>query len=476
MASINRLALLEDAAQVLARHLEASAPNEDGAFCLVRAGKGIQGSRLLVTEAILPSPGSWEIQTPHNLRPSAQWVSAAVSRAVDAGTGLLFVHSHPNERFPQGFSPVDADAFASLAQTLAPMLDGPFAAAIVHPNGWSGVVWIDGTIVPVERVVSVGRTLRFLSPVPIQPVSEIDSRQVDALGVVHNRLRNLTVGVVGCGGLGSPTAEQLFRMGVNSLVLIDPDRLDTPSNIRRVFGATTKHLRAKVPRPKVRVVERHLNSIGLETSIRAVRGDVRVERIFRELLDADVVLAGTDTHGSRAVVNDLASTYLLPVIDVGVRVGGKSDRRLCGLLAEVRVLTPNTPCLWCRRTISADVIRAENMPEDERRQLEREGYVVGGVGDPVPSVIALTVLGSGLATCALVTLLAEEGEVAPPGYWVDGFLGDGRMVGPQEPLADCRCRERVGLGDSAPPPFIAAETATRRKRKVIRIRPPAKSV
>jgi hypothetical protein len=77
--------------------------------------------------------------------------------------------------------------------------------------------------------------------------------------------------------------------------------------------------------------------------------------------------------------------------------------------AEVRVLTPTTPCLWCRKTIDADVIRAENLPEQERRRQEREGYVVRSVGDPVPSVVALTVLGSGLSTCALLTLLSEEG-------------------------------------------------------------------
>jgi hypothetical protein len=119
--------------------------------------------------------------------------------------------------------------------------------------------------------------------------------------------------------------------------------------------------------------------------------------------DVDRVLMGTDTHGSRAIVNDLASAYLLPVIDVGTRVG-ECNGVLSGLLAEVRILTPVTPCLWCRHTLDGDVIRMENLPEGERRQLVREGYSVGRVGEPEPSVIALTVLGSGLATCAMGSL------------------------------------------------------------------------
>jgi hypothetical protein len=73
----------------------------------------------------------------------------------------------------------------------------------------------------------------------------------------------------------------------------------------------------------------------------------------------------------------------------------------------------------------------------------------------VPCVIALTVLGSSLATCALLTLLSEEGEVAPSGYWVDGFLGDSYETEPKGPNERCRCRNQLGLGDSAPPPFIS---------------------
>src|SRR5206468_1709116 len=103
----------------------------------------------------------------------------------------------------------------------------------------------------------------------------------------------------------------------------------------------------------------------------------------------------------------------------------------------------------------ADVIRAENLPEQERRRQEREGYVVRGIGEPVPGVVALTVLGSGLSTCALLTLLSEEGEVAPSGYLVDGFLGDAHETEPKSPVPGCWCQNRVGLGDSTAPPFIA---------------------
>ncbi len=449
-----RLAIPQDLVEALNQHLARYAPLEAGAFCLLREGRGTRDLRLLATELLPLEADACELQGDGVLRPTAQYISAAVSRAITARSGLLFVHSHPNPAFPPGLSLVDREAFMALASTLAPMLDGPFAAAVVHPRGWSGVLWRNEGLQPIGGIVGVGQNLRFLSPANTIADSPSDTRQRDALGVVQDRIRTLTVAVVGCGGLGSPMAEQLARMGVAELVLVDHDVLDTPSNVRRVFGSTMAHLRIAPPPPKVDVLGDHLERLGLGVPIRRVHGDVRTEKVFRALLDTDIVLSGTDTHGSRAVINDLASAYLLPVIDVGVRIGTKQTGVLAGLLAEIRVLTPTTPCLWCRGVISGDMIRTENLPDDERHWLMQEGYLMGTAGEPAPSVVALTVLGSGLATCALLAILSDEGEVASHGYWVDGFLGDAHDTSPNKPVSSCRCRSILGLGDSASPPFI----------------------
>jgi hypothetical protein len=458
---MKRLALIQVDVDELQDLLDAAAPNESGAFFLLREGRGVEGKRLLATDPILPTDEAWEAQHEGQLRPSARWVSAAISRAVESNAGLLFVHSHPNPGFPLGFSSVDRRAIASLAETIGPILDGPFAAAVVHPEGWAAAVVDDGALVPIPRIVSVGRAMRVLSPVEAEstsiPATEgIDDRQRDALGTVHDLLRQLDVAVVGVGGIGSPIAEHLTRMGVGSVTLIDHDLLDTPSNVRRVIGSATTDLSATAPPAKVDVVGRHLDLLGLGVPVHRINGDVRHEGTFRHLLDADVVLCATDSHGSRAVLNDLASTYLLPVIDVGVQAGGRKNADLAALVAEVCVITPVTPCLWCRERISAEVIRAENLPADQRERLVREGYLVGGVGEPAPSVMALTALGAGLATCALLALLSSEGDVCPSGYWVDGLMGDASETHPREPLVACRCRGWLGAGDTQPPPFVSA--------------------
>src|SRR4051794_11501339 len=123
---MNRLALHEPATQALEQHLRQSAPLEDGAFLLVREGRGQRGRRLLASELLLPPPDAWELQGEGVLRPSARWLSAAIGTAIEANAGLLFVHSHPDVHHPAGLSRVDAIAMQALGATLAPMLDGPF--------------------------------------------------------------------------------------------------------------------------------------------------------------------------------------------------------------------------------------------------------------------------------------------------------------------------------------------------------------
>ncbi len=449
------LALQEADVVLLERRLAAAAPHEEGAFFLLREGRGAEGQRLLAGEMLPSPPGAWERQGPGELRPSARHLSAMISAAASAGCGLLFVHSHPDAGHPIGFSPIDVSSLRDLAATICPLLEGPFAAAVVHEVGWGGALVGSAELKPIRSIASVGQGLRFLSPPPARSRDEeaLDSRQRDALGAAHERLRSLSVAVVGTGGLGSPLAEQLVRMGVAKLILLDDDVLDTESNARRVFGTGRSDVVGASPAPKAEVVAAHLRGLGLGTEVAAVVGDVTREAAFRHLLDVDLVFGATDTHASRAVLNDLPSTYLLPVLDLGVRVGNRADGALAGLVAEVRLLTPERPCLWCRGLLDPDAIRAENLPATERRALQREGYLANSIGAPVPSVAALTVMGSGMGACTLLGLLAGEEEELPSGWIVDGLLGDAFESGQGLPDLDCRCRAQLARGDDSPPPL-----------------------
>ena len=444
-----RLALAEEDRFAIEGHFDNLAPDESGAFLLLLEGTSATGVRLVASRRYLPRPEEWERRGPNQLRPSAQLLSAMVSLANLLRAGLLFVHSHPDPLHPTSFSRTDEDALESLAEVMPALLDGPFGAAVVGPRGWVGRVYREGRWLEIDRITSAGFGLRLINPVnKTSPADALDDRQAAALGPLNETLRQLDVVIVGCGGLGSPLAETLTRMGVRRVSVVDHDRLDTPSNIRRIFGARISDLATRPAATKVSIVARNCDSAELETRIEPIHGDIRQPRVFRHLLDADVVLCATDSHSSRAVIDAAAIAYNVPIIDCGVRVGIR-EGNLSGLLSEVRLLGPGRPCLWCRNTLSAERIRAEHLPPEERAKLAREGYLVG-LSETEPSVTALTVFGAGMMASALLGVLSPDCELLWSSWLFDAFLGD--APSPKQAVVNpkCICQNRIGLADRAP--------------------------
>jgi hypothetical protein len=232
-------------------------------------------------------------------------------------------------------------------------------------------------------------------------------------------------------------------MGVSQIALVDPDIIDTPSNLRRITGSRPQDLANRAS--KVQVVQRYLRDIAPDVEVLALQKDVREEEVARRLLDCDVVISTTDTHSSRALINQLAVQYWLPTIDIGVRVGTTPNGAITGMPAEVRTLLPDAPCLWCLGALSSDIIFAENLPEAEQVRLRRDGYIQG-VGEPQASLAALNHLAASVV--AMTFLRLTFGEALPDGdFIVDAWEQYWHPV--RKPIrADCVCAGWRGLGDS----------------------------
>lgn len=57
----------------------------------------------------------------------------------------------------------------------------------------------------------------------------------------QEKLKNVTIGIAGCGGIGGSVADRLVRLGVRNLKIADPDTFEL-SNINRQLGATIDNL------------------------------------------------------------------------------------------------------------------------------------------------------------------------------------------------------------------------------------------
>lgn len=432
------LALSEETAAAIAKALLADSPAESGMFALLSSVRRGASVRLAVGTPL------WELaefdqQHEGVIEPSGRMISAAVSAANAAGSGLAFIHTHPSDRRVPALSRLDYATTTRLGEAFAELLDGEFASLVVSPGGWAGAIYRNGDVEALERLTVSGRRLHVFPNYGPRPGSDVlDDRQRRVLGTRGSALlRTARIGIVGVGGTGSPIAETLARMGVGDLLLVDPDKLDR-SNLRRVFAVTPEDAEAGIA--KVAAVSEGLRRLSLGSAITALQGDVGDAPVQGELLLCDVIIGATDNHASRGHLTELAARALIPLIDVGVRAGLREDGSLDSLYAERRLQIPDGPCLWCWRVLESERIRLELMSDFERYSLRAEGYVAGAdLGRPEPAITPLNLTAAAMATSTLLGLISGALDQAPlrAGYEAlraESFAYDDR----RDPACICR--------------------------------------
>ena len=317
-------------------------------------------------------------------------------------------------------------------------------------------VWRDdGDPVPCQRVSIVGSSL-VIQDVERHAASETHDRQALAFGPeVNDRLRHLSLGVIGCGGTGSPLVHMLARLGVGRLLVVDDDVVEK-SNLNRLHGATLEDAEDAVP--KVAVMRREVERMGLDVDIHPIKDWVDEATVRDALRSCDVVFGCTDDHAGRLFLNRLAVFYAIPVIDVGLALLPRADGSpgLQEMAARVTVLVPGAPCVICRGI--ADPIRAREedlerrAPEEFARQ-KAEAYVVGG-GNPAPAVVTFT---TEAATMAANELLQGLVDYRGEGCWawnryrrLDKAQERPQGAKPREGCPLCDDRTYWGLGDVEP--------------------------
>lgn len=149
------------------------------------------------------------------------------------------------------------------------------------------------------------RTFAFVDAV-LGPVRAIEALQ---------RIRQLAVGIVGCGGIGSATAYLLAGMGVRKLVLVDPDRIEEGNLTRQVL-----YTLGDVGRPKVTVLSEALTARFRHMQLRAIVSNGQHEAASKWLRRTDCIVCGGDDPPT--LHSDLqASNPSVPVWGCGYALG-----------------------------------------------------------------------------------------------------------------------------------------------------------
>jgi molybdopterin/thiamine biosynthesis adenylyltransferase len=402
--------------------------NEAGAVLLAGVAETRSGIRLLGRELLWVPDTAYELRTPQSLSIRSSGYVGALAQAEERGDVPVWLHTHPGEFANPTRSLYDEVVDDELRETFRVRSGADVYASIVASPAdkgfrFTGAVWErEEAPAPIERLLVVGDRLAlhvaYDAPASTR-VPEYFDRQVRAFGGdVQRVLASLRVGIVGCGGTGSATAEQLARLGVGSLLLVDYDTL-SDSNVTRVYGSSP----ADVGRPKVDALADHLRRIAPTADVETIQGTVTDEVTARAMTGCDIVYGCTDDNAGRLVLSRLAAYYLLPLFDLGVLLSSE-DGILRGIDGRITVVTPGGACLVCRDRIDLARAAAEQLSDKERAARQAEGYAPELVGVE-PAVVAYT---SAVASLAVAELLER-------------FISYGPDREPNELLLRCHERE-----------------------------------
>lgn len=255
-----------------------------------------------------------------------------------------------------------------------------------------------------SMVCVVGNDLQFWSHPDETTAPCFSERHEQVFGAkTTTLLRRLTVAVIGCSGTGSPIVEQLARLGVGKLILVDPDRVEV-KNLNRILNTT--HEDAIGNRPKAEVLAEAVRRMGLDTEVVSIVGDLYQPNVLLEVAASDVLFGCMDTVEGRHVLNRLSAVYTIPYFDIGVGIKADGRGGITQAGGSIHYLRPGGSSLLSREVYTLEELRSESLrrtdPAAYADQL-RSGYISGVMVD-APAVISLNMQ---LAAMAVNEFLAR---------------------------------------------------------------------
>jgi hypothetical protein len=316
-------------------------------------------------------------------------INPFLEKASKRGLAIVKIHCHPG--WYEQFSDIDNHSDNTLFKSIHAWLDDglPHASCIMLPDGRIfGRFFCEGMKIEiVDQIAVAGSTIldwRYDEERPFQ--EDLQIRNLQAFGKKTMQiLSKQKIAVIGCSGTGSPTIEQLKRYGVGTLVLADPDYVDF-LNLNRIIGSTWED--AKNKHLKTHVLERGINETGFETKVINFPDYISSIDIVKELADCDMLFSCVDGAEARHILNMISTFYLIPLIDMGVKLVAEQDGGIKSIYGSIHFIQPGGSSLYSRGQYDLERVRSEAIRRSNSEEAARNQYLVN-VNETSPAVISI---------------------------------------------------------------------------------------
>jgi hypothetical protein len=320
------------------------------------------------------------------------WPGSYLEQGIDLAEGeslsIILVHSHPGGYF--AFSEVDDQSDAKTIPCLIQGVSAIHGSAIMVPGGEMRARLYDQDMncTPVALVTVAGDDIKYWwdsPPLSIQPVIAFTSGMTAAL-------KQLSAVVIGVSGTGSIVAEALARLGFGEVILIDHDHVEA-KNLNRILNSTLDD--AKAERPKVEMFADAINRIRDTPFAKPINSSILTREAVLAAAGADVIFSCVDTLQARMVADLISTNFLIPLIDVGVKIPTRSDghggRAIADVVGRIDYVKPGGSSLGDRGVYTPDTLQAEYLQQADLQAHQdqvKRGYITG-MQEEAPSVITL---------------------------------------------------------------------------------------
>lgn len=380
---------------------------EQGCFALSHHVNLGNDTLLLITDIIPLTPDDFAEQKDDFLSVKPEVMLRIARIAQKAGKAVCMIHTHPYTIGQVRFSRADDIGNERTFDFFNRMLQGKLNSCLVFSGDMHS---FEGRVYPIQQAWRPIETLTVVGTPHFrlvdEPISESFDRQARLLGRKgQGILGQLSVGIIGAGGIGSNIAAILAQSGIGKLVLVDHDVIET-SNLPRIIGATPRD--AQENHHKVNVVARYVNAV--TPGFKVETYPCRVQDVGMALATVDVLICATDDAQSRAFLNQHCWQYYIPLMDLGVQfVADETSGELVNEIGKVNWIVPGTTCLWCTGHVSSELLRRETLSPEAAAQEAKAGYI-RNMDIPEPSMMAYNMQ---IAARGAQTLIGNMTGLAP---------------------------------------------------------------
>lgn len=205
---------------------------------------------------------------------------------------------------------------------------------------------------------------------------------------IQNKLKNLHVLVLGCGGIGNLISVALATSGIGKLTLVDDDEIEQ-SNLTRQFLFTKKDIGLKKTLTLKRELLERSDNLLIDTFEERINSE-----LLAKILKIDLIVLSADSLDCLPLVNKFCVKNKIPFINIGY-------------VQDIAVWGPfyipgKTGCFYCQNIIAND----KNLPEDITNQLRTIN-----ASYQVPSNGGVNMLAAALGFLDILKFLGDFGTI-----------------------------------------------------------------